>query len=387
MPDGTGDAPSIQAAITSAVSGDTVLVHPGTYYESLDFLGKNLVVLGSGGASETILDGSQTEAPLVTFQNDETQDAVLEGFTIRLARSTAILCRAGDPVIRNNLIVNNLSARELDNADAGGMYIGSSSSPLVEGNLFEANECTRNGGCLSLFAESPIIRNNVFRQNRSAYDGGAILLGDISGQCLIEHNEFWGNVGGDHGGAMEIGNYSGQVLIRDNLFVDNVAKGNDLSSDSGTGGGLSMRGCQNISVENNTFVSSTGINWAPCTGGAILLDHATSCHIVRNIFAGSQGCGIACYATGYSGDFRDNLFWQSVPQDIANDCPVTLGGPNLYANPLFCAPETGDYRVAHQSPALAGGLIIGAFPDPACSIDIAIRPTTWGLLKSKFTSR
>ena len=42
--DGSGDFATIQDAIDGVNEGDTVIVHPGTYYENINFGGKNLVL-------------------------------------------------------------------------------------------------------------------------------------------------------------------------------------------------------------------------------------------------------------------------------------------------------------------------------------------------------
>jgi len=42
--DGTGDFTAIQQAIHAAVEGDEIIVHPGTYYENIEFKGKNIVL-------------------------------------------------------------------------------------------------------------------------------------------------------------------------------------------------------------------------------------------------------------------------------------------------------------------------------------------------------
>ncbi len=58
-PHGGGDFVEIQPAILHAVPGDEIVVHPGTYYENLDFLGKDLYLHSSAGAESTIIDGSR----------------------------------------------------------------------------------------------------------------------------------------------------------------------------------------------------------------------------------------------------------------------------------------------------------------------------------------
>ena len=57
---------SIQAAIAVALAGDRVVVAPGTYVEQIDFLGKQIEVIGLQGAALTIIDGNLS-APVVSL--------------------------------------------------------------------------------------------------------------------------------------------------------------------------------------------------------------------------------------------------------------------------------------------------------------------------------
>jgi hypothetical protein len=85
--DGTGDFTTIQAGIDASTHGDIVLVHPGTYYENIDFSGKNITVASleftTGDPQyivQTVIDG-QRQASCVSLISAET-DAVLQGLTI-----------------------------------------------------------------------------------------------------------------------------------------------------------------------------------------------------------------------------------------------------------------------------------------------------------------
>src|SRR5258708_40210806 len=73
---------SIQAAINAASTGDTVLVAPGTYYENIDFKGKAITVISSGGAAQTIIDGG-AKTSTVIFKTSELRNSILSGFTVR----------------------------------------------------------------------------------------------------------------------------------------------------------------------------------------------------------------------------------------------------------------------------------------------------------------
>ena len=72
--------PSIQAAINAASNGNMVSVAAGTYYENINFNGKNITVSGAD-SSNTIIDGGQNGSAVV-INNGESSDAVLQNFTI-----------------------------------------------------------------------------------------------------------------------------------------------------------------------------------------------------------------------------------------------------------------------------------------------------------------
>jgi len=88
-----GDFQSISEAIAAAAEHDTILVSQGTYYENLNFSGKNIVLASHYVYSKdlrdienTIIDGSSPANPdsasCLIFCKGEVRTAVVEGFTI-----------------------------------------------------------------------------------------------------------------------------------------------------------------------------------------------------------------------------------------------------------------------------------------------------------------
>ena len=84
---GPGD--SIQAAIDAAVDGDEIIVAPGTYFETINFLGKAVTVRSSDGPGVTVID-AQGSGSVVTCGSGEGPDTVLDGFTITGGNGTGI---------------------------------------------------------------------------------------------------------------------------------------------------------------------------------------------------------------------------------------------------------------------------------------------------------
>src|SRR5262249_24096232 len=114
---------TIRKGLDTAQNGDTVLVAAGTYTgddnRNLSFNGRNLTLSSQSGPAATIIDcqGNQDfPARGFLFSNGETNEAVLDGFTIQngyadsLFGSIAgggIAIKGACPTIRNCVVWNN----------------------------------------------------------------------------------------------------------------------------------------------------------------------------------------------------------------------------------------------------------------------------------------
>ncbi|MFQ5654124.1 MAG: DUF1565 domain-containing protein, partial [Planctomycetota bacterium] len=197
--------PTIQAAIIAAQFGDTILVSPGTYTETIDFLGKGVSVASTGGASVTIIDGGQQQTSVVSFSSGEGPASVIEGFTIRNGLGTfipaaqrlvggGVYCGGTSPVIRNNIIMSNQATNgggiccldsfaeitgnliEGNFASDGGGIPNNDSSPTVSGNTIRLNSAFGSGGGVYCFGSAPLIGENLIDSNSATAGGGSTAV-------------------------------------------------------------------------------------------------------------------------------------------------------------------------------------------------------------------
>ena len=179
---------SINTAVSEARYGDTIIVNPGTYNETISM--KSGVKIYGAGAEVTVISGDGS-GPVVTASGVEIMgNAVISGFTITGG-----------------------------NADHGGGIYIHNASPMVENNIVISNSATFFGGGICVEGGLPIIRNNVIFSNSAAVFGGGIYI--ANGSPTIANNTIFGNSAAIFGGG--IFNLRGSPIIGNNIIVSNTA--------------------------------------------------------------------------------------------------------------------------------------------------------------------
>jgi hypothetical protein len=211
-----GDQPTIQEGINVAVDGDTVLVHPGTYVEDINYNGKNIAVASlfyvtqdSSYISQTIIDGDQNGS-VVTFINGEDSTAVLCGFTItngsgkysyaggmNYYNGGGIYCDSSSPTLRNLIIKGNFLLDHLGvfYARGGGIFIIGDFNSKITNTVITDNIAHSGGGiCFSSISTGIIpVLTNVTITNNFADAGGGIYLSNYVENVVCINSILWNN--------------------------------------------------------------------------------------------------------------------------------------------------------------------------------------------------
>ena len=213
--DGTGNFTAIQGGIDATIDGDMIIVHPGTYYENIEFKGKNIILRSTDAwdrdaVEATVIDGSDN-GWVVTFDGTEGQTCVLSGFTITNGRggissgspdghqrslATIANCTItenegypGAVVYCEGLIQNCIISNNYGYAAGGLMACG---GPIVDccifGNVSSGYSMVRGGG---LSWCNGVITNCTISGNSSSEGGGLCRCWGEINNCIIWGNEAW----------------------------------------------------------------------------------------------------------------------------------------------------------------------------------------------------
>lgn len=238
--DGSGDYPTIQAAIDAVAPGGEVLLSPDVFTgegnRDLDFNGKDITVISIGGGMATIDCQGHPEEPHrgFIFNSGETNEArvvrveIINGW-VATSVGGGIFCHNSGPSIED-CVIRDCHADE-GGAMAFNKTISADLRVLVSGCTLVGN-FGNHGGALYLNGTAGVEMTNTLIAQNSA-SGGAVSTGNSSDPTLeLSCCDLWGNSGGDYTTAA-----AGQLGIRNNIsqdpfFCDSGADDYHLASNS-----------------------------------------------------------------------------------------------------------------------------------------------------------
>ena len=404
------DRPTIQSGIDAAENGDTVLVADGIYRGegnvNIDFKGKQITVKSQNGAESTTVDCERKpDTRGFIFQNNETNDSVLDGITIIngiYEMGGGIFCDNASPTIKNCVIDRNQATANKYYGEGGGGIYCLDSAAVISGCTI-TNNIARYGagvlfeGCLSkdddlveepchdislincvishnmgsgIFCTRtrPDIRDCTVSRNKGIGIVYAYLVWATKPifNCVIEHNSAGGVsiteyctmfieksiIRGNtarRGAGIYCG-ITGSVYVSYCVIAENVA--------TYTGGGIEVRSSKgSATIEFCTITQ----NRAHVKGGGIYVSPGTSFLLSNSIIWGNEAdishseAFISQYLFGRitikGNDINGKI------EDIVriSEWDRTLIEGNIHEDPLFIDAAGGNYRVKPNSPAYAIG--------------------------------
>ncbi len=206
-------------------------------------------------------------------------------------------------VISATLRGNLISANHGEIGD-GGLQIGGEQVTL-DGNLIVGNSTDERSGGLSLGADNATLRNNVIADNRALIAGGGLVIVEVgyppvTRRVDLIHNTIARNQAGDGGGILVVDWGEGDVA---------VALANTVLVSHTVG----------ISVSAGNTVTLQGTLWG-------------------------------------SGAWANGMDW-------GGSGTILTGTVNLWGDPAFVDPDSGDYHIGPGSAAIDAGVDAGVLVD------------------------
>ncbi len=326
---------TIQEAIDAADHGQIVLVADGVYRgqgnKNISFQGKQITVRSVNGPDDCVID-CQEDGNGFNFLNNEGQNSILDGFTIRngrVDRGTIHIGAAHSPQIMNCIIENCINPEE---EYGSAIYFGNgrdySRTPAIINNCIFRN-CEGGEAPVRIVRSIAFVEDCLFENNSGLLSGGVSTShGDrIVPTGHISNCHFVGNHGSSAGAIIMCHGY-----IADHCLIENNTSDIGASVVGGTqwSGSTSLINC---TLFNNT-VENRNIN--PAGDWHLTIKNC----IIWGVDADQQ---ILTHGNNYHISYTDaqNGPWEG--QGIIDQ------------NPLFVNAENGNFHLTANSPCIDAG--------------------------------
>ncbi|MCP4546370.1 MAG: right-handed parallel beta-helix repeat-containing protein [bacterium] len=398
LPDGTGDQPTIQAAIAIATAADEIVLGDGIFTgpgnRELDTLDKTVTIRSaSGNPAGCILDCEADDVDqrrIMTIGPSDDNDITLSGLTFTGGHTSgnpnsggAISIEGGSLTLRSCIFTANTSTA---------IYATSCRMQLEDCGFSDNSGHKGSALFCHIYCEADIIRCE-FRNNHDSY-GGAVFghLSDTDFEdCLFDGNSgawsgacgfiytavtsftrchFEGNLGGYVGAISLHGICEGDIY--QSTFVENEA-----AIDLGAGA-VEVSKSSIINIEGSTFWGNRAERGAAINSSEERVT-MTNCIIAftdpgRAVTAENGDIFMVCSDIfgNADGDWTEPIADQ-----------IGLDG-NIERDPLFCDAEGGVFTLHGASPCLAENNdcgLMGAWGFGDCD-QVIVEETNWSRLKS-----
>ncbi|MBM3328563.1 MAG: T9SS type A sorting domain-containing protein [Calditrichaeota bacterium] len=337
------DFDRIQTAIDSSAHGDTVLIAPGIYIETINYSGRNITVASrhlltadDRDILETIIQRpANSNRSLVVVRSGESQGTQLVGLTLRGARTDygggIYVAEWSELAIRSVRITDCRASRS-----GGGLYVTRNSNCIASDLWVTDCQATTSGGGVCFFDTSFVyLEDCQLRGNTAQFGGGLAFFnynGIHPGSARILRATIENNTASVSGGGVYLTSYQ----FRDSVhFEDCRIAGNSAQR----GGGLYLTQSRLTVVLNDCEVAG---NEASNVGGAICisdLESLASLIIRRSIFrenASPQGGAIYGYSnSSFPVALEHSLIVGNRSTNIA--AAIYIGRPLLMTNCTIAA--------------------------------------------------